>query len=201
MRFSSAAATASWVWPLEDAITVAKYDKDQRSILEIQWFQGNPHLRTSMLFGIVWEDGFQEREYDADLADSQAFKIFVESKKDLYPLQFTVKEAKERIREIRKQAVTIGVGDKGYISLRYYDGLDRAWYDSLNLPEKSKYYVMSFTCVTIRKRRAYIHVPLFNVTLNIDSYDTQVHCYPQFDSNTMVEVTHNMRHDFPAIWK
>ena len=57
----------------EEALEVAKHDKDQHTIVEIYWYSGNPHIRTSMQFSVLWEDGFQARDYDADLAASQPF--------------------------------------------------------------------------------------------------------------------------------
>ena len=34
------------------------------------------------------------------------------------------------------------LGDVLYLSLRYFDGVDRMWYDSLNLPERERDYVV-----------------------------------------------------------
>ena len=130
---------------MEDAIRVAKYDKDQHDIVEIQWYTGNPHLRSSLQFGIVWDDGFQTRDYDADLANSQPFKTFVEARKELFPLQFTVKEARQKMKEIRQQVITsVSVGSTGYISLRVFDGTNNGWYDALQLPVKEKLYVVPY---------------------------------------------------------
>ena len=42
--------------------------KDQVTIININWSTGNPHIRTSMVFGITWEHGFQPIEYNPDLA-------------------------------------------------------------------------------------------------------------------------------------
>jgi hypothetical protein len=187
---------------LDDAVRVAKYDKDQRAIVEIQWYTGNPHLRTSMQFGVLWEDGFQARDYDADLANSQPFKTFVESRKELFPLRFSVKESKQKIKEVRRQAVsTVTTGSKGYISLRYFDGTDRGWYDSLNLPMKVKTYVAPFTCEKVTAGRAVISIPLFDMIIKIDNYDIISHVYDQWNPDTMVLVEPGMRALHPNIWQ
>jgi hypothetical protein len=187
---------------LEDAIRVAKYDKDQRSIVEIQWYIGNPHVRTSMQFGILWEDGFQARDWDADLASSQPFKMFVESRKELFPLRFNVKESKQKIREIRRKAVsTITAGMEGYLSLRYFDGTDKGWYDSLNLPEKSRLYVVPFSCERVVANRATISVPIFDTTIKVDNYDIVSHLYSQWNPDAMVLVEPGMRALHPNIWE
>ena len=187
---------------LQDAIEVAIHDKDQHNITEIQWYKGNPHVRTSLQFGILWDDGFQERDYDADLASSQPFQEFVKSRKELYPLQFNVKEAKQAIRKIRKEPVTtVTVGSRGYISLRIFDGIDRAWYDGLALPQQSKLYVVPYVCQKIVRGRAQLFIPILNVTIICDNYEVSIHCYHTIDEETMLEVVPAMRSTHPAIWQ
>ena len=187
---------------MEDAINVAKHDKDQHTIVEVQWYTGNPHLRSSMQFGIMWDDGFQPRDYDADLANSQPFKSFVEARKELFPLRFTVKEAKQAMKEIRKQPITsVSVGSQGYLSLRAFDGMDRGWYDSLNLPEKTKLYVVPFTCTKISRGHAYLRLPIFDITMRFDNYDLTANCYDVLDSDLLLEVTADMRDKYPELWK
>jgi hypothetical protein len=155
-----------------------------------------------MQFGVLWEDGFQARDYDADLANSQPFKTFVESRKELFPLRFSVKESKQKIKEVRRQAVsTVTTGSKGYISLRYFDGTDRGWYDSLNLPMKVKTYVAPFTCEKVTAGRAVISIPLFDMIIKIDNYDIISHVYDQWNPDTMVLVEPGMRALHPNIWQ
>jgi hypothetical protein len=103
---------------------------------------------------------------------------------------------------IRKQCITtISAGTGGYISLRVFDGMDRAWYDGLELPEKSKVYVAAFVCEKIHRRHAYLHIPLFNITMPLDNYDITVHCYDILDLNLLIEVTGDMRSQYPKMWE
>ena len=185
---------------LEDAYEVAKHDKDQHTIVEIQWYTGNPHIRTSMQFGILWDDGFQERDYDADLAASQPFKSFVEARKELFPLRYTVKDAKRAIADVRKQPVTVSAGSRKYLSLRIFDGVDRGWYDGLNLPEKDRLYVVPVICERIVRGRSSIRIPSFNTSMTLDNYELFAHCYDELDASKLVEVTSDMRHIYPQIW-
>ena len=164
--------------------------------------QGQSHVRTSLQFGILWDDGFQERDYDADLASSQPFQQFVKSRKELYPLQFNVKEAKQAIRKIRKEPVsTVTVGSRGYISLRIFDGIDRAWYDGLALPKQSKLYVVPYVCTNIVRGRALLSIPILNIYITCDNYEVLIHCYDTIDEETMLEVVPAMRPTHPAIWQ
>ena len=155
-----------------------------------------------MQFGIVWDDGFQTRDYDADLANSQPFKTFVEARKELFPLQFTVKEARQKMKEIRQQVITsVSVGSTGYISLRVFDGTNNGWYDALQLPVKEKLYVVPYLCKKISRGIAHLLLPTFNIVMRLDNYDVTVHSYQLFDTNIMIEVTDDMRNTYPNIWK
>ena len=48
---------------LEQAIHVAKLDKNQVSIISINYCTGNPFLRTGMEFNITFDDGTIDRPY------------------------------------------------------------------------------------------------------------------------------------------
>ena len=186
---------------LEEAFEVAKHDKDQQTIVAIQWYSGNPHIRTSMQFGVLWEDGFQARDYDADLAASQPFKSFVESRHELFPLRYTVKDARRAITAVRKQPITsVSAGSQGYLSLRVFDGVDRGWYDGLGLPEKGKLYVVPSICHWVNRGKAHIRLPILNTALTLDNYDLLAHYYDVLDGDKLVEVTIDMQDIYPEIW-
>jgi hypothetical protein len=125
----------------------------------------------------------------------------VEARKELFPLLHTAKEAKRAVGIVRKQPITaVSAGSAGYISLRVFDGVDRAWYDGLDLPERSKTYVAAFVCEKINRSHAFLHIPLFNITLRLDNYDILSHCYTSMNANALIEVTAAMRSQHPTIW-
>jgi hypothetical protein len=118
----------------EDAISCAKLDQNQYYIKYIKYYTCNPHIRKSMTFTIMWEDGEASIPWSTDLANTQQYEEYINSRPDLFPLRYPAAVAKKRIAEINKLSMSdIMPGDKLYMSLRLFDDTDRMWYDSLDL--------------------------------------------------------------------
>ena len=184
----------------EDATRVAMSDKDQVTIISINWSTGNPHIRTSMVFGITWEDGFQSIQYNPDLAASKPFEDYVTSKPRLFPLQFTSKEAKKEITKINKNGITSLFV---YLDLHYFDGYNSIWYDNLSLPHPEKTYVTRakvISWVSQSHNKVKIIVPIFNEHYVLTTYEVQAYISKEIDISSMVEVTMNLRNILPQIW-
>jgi hypothetical protein len=129
----------------EDAVSIGKADQHQVFIVSINHYTGNPHVRSSMSFNVTFDDGTIDMPYNPDLAGSQQFQDYIDAAPDLFPLRFTAAESKRKIQQINKLTITtIALGDHGYLSLRFFDGIKSAWFDSLQLPDKRRRYVVPF---------------------------------------------------------
>ena len=88
------------------------------------------------------------------------------------------------------------------VYLRYYDGSDRSWYDSLDIPDKTKKYVMLAKLVSWKyksNRRVMIAtVEVFNSSIELTHYDFMSLVLPAsaFDHATMVMVDSNNKYIF-----
>ena len=190
----------------QDAYDVAKLDRNQFFIHSIDFFTGNPHKRNSMMFGVMFE---YETEiitvpYSSDIADTSQFHDYIHEHRYLFPLRFNAKEAVKQVASMKKHAIAgAHVGEDGYLSLRYFDGVDRAWYDTLHLPDKAKDYVVPIHYVSWRDNRLLtvnVYCALFDSTYVLTSYDVYALCYDELDLTTMVVVTDDLRQDYPQIW-
>jgi hypothetical protein len=133
-----------FVGSLEDALIVAKLDKNQFFITAFNYFKGNPHKRSSLVFNVTFEDEAKNVEYNKDLASSSQFDDYVRRERFLFPLRYeTVKEASAAMAAVRKRPIdNAEVGDIVFLNMRYFDRRDGMWFDSLDLPEKHKTHVL-----------------------------------------------------------
>ena len=189
-----------------DAYEVAKLDQNQFFIHFIKYFTGNPHKRSSMMFGVMfdYETDLIMVPYSPDIADTSQFHEYINQRRYLFPLRFNAKEAAKQVAIMKKHSIAgAHVGEKGFLSLRYFDGTDRVWYDTLNFPEKAKDYVIPIQYVSWRDNKLLtvnVHCPLLNSNHVLNSYDVYALTYETLDETTMVLVTDGFRHDFPQIW-
>ena len=188
----------------EDAIRVAMNDKDQMGIVSIDWSTGNPHIRTSMVFGITWADGFQSIRYNADLAAAQQFKDYAHSRPDLLPLRYTRDQANKEIRRINTNTIdSVSLDQYIYLNLRYFDGSTSVWYDNLSLPHPEKTYVTKgkvVSWVNQGRNRVKIRVDIFKASYTLTTYELQAYVTDQFRQECMVDVTSTAREVWPQIW-
>ena len=128
----------------EEALEVAKLDRNQFLIVSFNHFSGNPHKRSSLTFNVTFEDETKDLEYNTDLASSSQFDEYVRREKFLFPLRYeTAKDASAAMAELRRTKVqNCNIGDTVFLNLRYFDGRDSMWFDSLALPEKHKTHVL-----------------------------------------------------------
>ena len=180
---------------LEDAKRIAQLDYNQFLIHCINYFTGNPHVRTSMEFNVTFlnEDASETKmvPYNRDLADSQQFDEYINSIPYLFPLRFLANEAPKRISAINKTVITsVAPGDEAYVDLRFYDSANRAWFDSLNLPDKHKQHLVRvrFLRWKNRNRKSIIaFCQLFNQEMELTAYDVHatVVTNPDFDEDSV----------------
>ena len=112
-------------------------------------------MRTSLLFSITFEDSDTTLvPYSADLADSEPFKVYCSSRSELNILLMTRADARLYISNINRTEIQgYQIGDTAYLSLRYFDGVDREWYDSLGLPDPSRTFYVDVTVSKINVGR------------------------------------------------
>jgi hypothetical protein len=180
----------------EDAIAMARLDKNQVFIVSINFFKGNPHLRTSMEFNITFEDGTISMPYGSDLADSQQFIDYVLDTPYLFPLRFSAKEAQRQAAKLSRLTITnVSVGSAGYLNLRYFDGTSSAWFDSLQLPFPHLAWVVDFRYLewaNAKQTRIKIHCAVFNSAYILSAYDILTLVFADFDPSRMMLVTHEL---------
>ena len=163
----------------EQGLIDSKYDFNQFLIVKINYFIGNPHLRTSMQLSITFDVNGQEQtsivNYNPDVAETQQFVQYVQSVNYLYPLQFAASIAKQQISVINKSAIKdLKIDDTVWLNLRFFDGIDRAWFDSINFDDKDKVYVVQTVVRKVHNRsrpKAVIYSSLFHQEYELTTYD------------------------------
>jgi hypothetical protein len=120
---------------LEDAKTISLIDENQYIISSFMDYRGDPLLRTTLEFLILFADSSKVwLPYSKDISDTLPFEEFCRANLQLYSLLFTADAAKTWIREINRKAITeIIPGDKVYVDLRSYGA---SWFQNLELPFK-----------------------------------------------------------------
>jgi RNase H-like domain found in reverse transcriptase len=189
----------------DEAIRCAKLDQNQYYIRTIKGYTGNPHVRSTMTFTVVFEDGEVDVPWNADLANTQQYEEFINDRSELFPLRFTAAQAKSRIAAMNKLAITtVAPGDVLYLSLRYFDGTDRMWYDGLDLPDKSKQYVVQVVVngfADRKQRRIAVECATFADSYTVTHYELYAYCTPEpLDTTRYILVTPSMRADLPRLF-
>jgi len=127
---------------MHDAIAMAKHDQNQFTIQSINYFTGNPNLRSSMSFNITFEDGTTSMlRYGDDFIHSEQFDHYIKQHPILFPLRFPAKTVPREIAKMERLTITdVQPGMEAFVDFRIYDGQNSAWFDSLDLPVKTKPY-------------------------------------------------------------
>ena len=194
----------------EQALEIARHDQHQYRIESINYFTGNPFVRSSMTFHVLFEDGAITMPYAEDLAQSQQFEEFVLAHPILFPLRHTAKQALVEISKINKLAIDgFQPGDNAYLDLRFYDGRSSSWFDSLNLPHSTSDIpvsanLMYVTPVTFTRWLNNKHteiearVPFWgpDSMIRLKPYDIQSCVHSQFLPSHQVLVDHRSRQQF-----
>ena len=194
----------------EQAMALAQLDYNQFQIVSINYWTGNPHLRTSMSFNVTFLDHSGQvtvdLPYNADFADSQQFHDYVRSQPILFPLTDNQAVTLKAIALKRKAPITeYSIGQTVYLNLRIYDGTRFNWFAALDLPDKAKAWV---TAVTLLNWQSAAHtkvvctVPAFRSTIVLNNYDFYAYttAVASFSADAMVLVNAETELTFPAIF-
>jgi hypothetical protein len=187
-------------------LALAQLDNNQFNIVSINYFTGNPHLRTSMSFNVTFADETVDLDFNHDFADTQQFRDYTRSKPILFPLTGTRSAMLKAIALKRTIPITdYNIGQTVHLDLRIYDGLKASWFDTLDLPDKPKAWVSPVTLVRWTNDA---HTSIlcssetFRSTIVLNSYDfyAYVTTTASFSADTMVLVTAQSINDYPAIF-
>ena len=95
-------------------------------------------------------------------------------------------------------------GDMVFLNLRYFDAMDRMWFDSLELPEKQKVYVLEARLIQLSSP-ARLHVVLVPILtqrrITLGTYDFQscVHLRGELDAESLKIVDDQFAAAFPRL--
>ena len=184
---------------------MAKLDKEQFAIVSINYYRGNPFIRTSMQFNITFDDGDKQLiTYKSDLAETEQFKSFVDATPSLYPLRFDSRLVNRQIAQINRTPINVTLNSSGYLNLRYYDGSKTAWYDNLNFPEVEKTYVVEIKFLQFTNashRHIQVLVSLSNNRLCLNTYEVFAYClHTNMDLSKVVIVDETFRVGYPQLF-
>ena len=193
-----------------EAMEMAMLDYNQFDVTSINYFVGNPMLRTSLMFNVTFTYGGVEEDsmipYTNDLASTMQFENYINSQPILFPLRYSADGAKKQISMVNKLAITkIAPGDICYLNLRVFDGTTSAWFDSLNLPDKAKTYVFKIHVMKwlgTGRKKLEVYSRLFDLKIVLNSYDVNALVFTQEenDEEIMVKVTNEFRVTYPQIF-
>ena len=195
---------------MAEAIALAKLDNNQYDIASINYFTGNPHLRTSMSFNVTFNLGHAletlDIPYNNDLACAQQFIDFVAHMPYLFPLTSTADRARRLINKKKAEPMPPLLNFKRLLNLRYFDGQDRQWFDNLNLPDKSKTYFVEISFLNFYKAdrlKAKFKCQTFNDIYTLTSYDyfSCTLSLDAFNPNTMIRITAESHIDYPQLFQ
>lgn len=118
----------------EEAKQMAYLDKNQYLIKSIIAYRGDPLVRTSCTFLVLFDDGdLIWLPWSADISATSQFESFCQTRGELYLLLYSAAEAAKLKAATNRMPISDVVpGDTAYIDLRFY-GSD--WYLSLGLPD------------------------------------------------------------------
>jgi hypothetical protein len=143
-----------------------------------------------MEFNVTFADETVDVMYNPDLSVATPFKEFVNSLPELFPLRFASREAAQQVNKIKRHGIIqIAINSVGYLHLRVFDGTDRCWFDNLNFPSPSRYFLhVTVKSIYHYRRRAYMSVisTLLNLTFDLNAYDVMAYFTSQFTDNMVL---------------
>ena len=156
---------------IDQAKDVAMVDNNQFIIDSFLSYRGNPRVRTTVEFEVLFQDGSVVwLPYSKDLFDTQQYEAFCRRRPELFPLLYDRSTAEATISTLNKTPITeVEPGDTVLVDLRSYGA---TWYNHLHLPDKDHitYLVPYRYTKWIGSKRLKIegHCPLFNETFPLD---------------------------------
>jgi hypothetical protein len=189
---------------LEDATTLAQADYNQYNINKIINYKGDPNLRTSLQFLVLFVNDNTPRWllFNRDLTETVQFEIFVKERSELlYLLHIKTQEIKLK-KMLRVQPILdVKPGDTIYVILAVYG---YGWYENLKLPfTDDKVYVVKMIYkkwLHNNKKSISVACPVYgNEPFDVNNEWVQLYGLHQKLKNYMIEVTPSLLIQFPRM--
>ena len=182
-----------------EAFDMAMRDKDQFVIKNILAYHGDPIKRLSLEFQVQFaDDDVRWVPWSKDLFDSLPYESYCRKHRHLFPLLFSLEQAKREIRNLsKKQIVGYKIGSPLLVILRSFG---EAWYQSLSLPDvDTTTYVVRYAVTSIAKdaKSLIIASQIFKGKITIDSY--YLFAFTVDESVPHVEVTSELIQKYPEL--
>jgi hypothetical protein len=191
----------------EEAVRVAMIDNDQYTVVRFKAYRGDPLVRTTMEFEVLFADGSAVwLPWSKDLFDTVQYEEFCRSRPELSPLLYSAKDAADRIKQINKTAITeVQPGDMVYVDLRSYGA---SWYGSLPLPDRDHTrYLLEYRYGDFKNRartKIEVRCPLLKETWIVDHdfvrrYGSTREMEPVDEDNKVVVIDEEMLAKYPML--
>lgn len=151
----------------EEAYQAALRDNEQYEIDHFIAYRGDPMIRRSMEFYILFTDGcYHWKGWSPDLFDTIQYEDYCRKVPQLFPLLHTLKVGLLLIRTMNSKAIsTVQPLDTVYVDLR---ALGPGWYESLDLPNADfSVYVVPLTYTSWQdstQKRLQCSIPSLDIT-------------------------------------
>jgi hypothetical protein len=186
----------------EEALAAARLDDDQYVIDRIVTYRGDPDVRTTMEFLVMFEDSSEHwLPWSEDLSTTSQFESYCLSIPHLRSLRYTTAALGKINSALNRSPISeVQVGDIVFVDLRSYGHL---WFDGLNLPDtRTKSYVVQYRYIKTNHSKSVMWAvcDVFNEQwkLNhvfvLDYGSTKV-----FDPRAMILIDTNFVETFPAV--
>jgi hypothetical protein len=155
----------------EEAKKVAMIDNNQFVINEFKAYRGDPKIRTSIEFEVLFEDGsLVWLPWSKDIFETIQYESYCRSRPELYPLIFDAKTSLKRISELNKTPINeVNPGDIALVDIRSYGA---GWYDSLPLEDKHQTtYLVEYNYIkwkSTKHLKIEVYCPTFDETFTVD---------------------------------
>lgn len=186
----------------EEAYQLAMQDNDQHEVSCFLAYRGDPMIRTTMEFLVLFKDNTKLwLPWSNDLFSTVQYETFCSSVPALFPLLYRLEEARKIIAEIRKAPITeVQPGTMVYVDIRCYGA---TWYSKLALPDGDRMtYVVPYQYVAWKRKPYTMEVTCttFNESFTVDNlfvkqYGTSFH----FDPKTMILIDAEVISKYPRI--
>jgi hypothetical protein len=178
----------------EEAKRIAMVDNNQFTIAEFKAYRGDPKVRTSIEFEILFEDGsLVWLPWSKDLFETVQYETYCRSRPELYPLIFDAKTATKRISELNSTPIIEAQpGDTVLVDLRCYGA---GWYDTSDLEDKHRTsYLLEYQYVKWKSNKhlkIQVYCPIFNETFIVDHVFVKL--YGSWNEDSWVESSFKYR--------
>jgi hypothetical protein len=184
------------------AHSAAMLDDEQFPIDHILTYKGDPAVRTSLEFLVLFQDGSKIwLPWSEDLSSTAQYESYCLSVSHLRQLRYTTAQIGTINAEINRSPITeVAVGDTVYVDLRSYGHI---WFDALDLPQAATHaYVLEYVYVKASrsKRFFWAECKVFKELWRLNHvFVLDYGCVKEFDPRLMVLIDEPFIRLFPSV--